>query len=620
MALQYESPNESFLSELRQLSRDAVQARKTLEQSNRLPEDFPREAVVDLCLALEKLKDGTAQNAGVQLEIARAMLPRIRREHFAEDVNSSEPNSDDARLYRGMLLDQHIGLLILAITTSLDEYRHQIQATHEDKVRVETELELDDSPLYRAANRSSAQVITQTEKLSTQIQNSGFDQNKYMDRLKRRIVDGGNLAHLAQSQLQLRPIVQRWYDSTVNAIMQTPDLIEKAGRMIVVGVDVSKPLVDWFVETIKDEIDSYIKYVASFGIALQQAGKRLQEHSPQKRGRAERQRDPEVVAAELKVAEMLKNGLTPPVKLASLVEILNLSGRFENRVIIHRPGDLALLNNLRHLTIQSLDPSVSALAKYPGLKDIFVRLSTLGVDLNQSEDVGAVSALTGLTSLSVNANQVSDISALGKLTGLTSLSVYANQFSDISALGKLTGLTSLSVQSNQFSDISALGKLTGLTSLSVQSNQFSDISALGKLTGLTSLSVNANQVSDISALGKLTGLTSLSVQANQVSDISALGKLTGLTSLSVHANQVSDISALGKLTGLTSLTVQSNQVSDISALEKLKTLEFVVLRQLKGRVDLRPLEELSSLKKIRLSDVATSHSGKIQHLVEQATT
>jgi hypothetical protein len=112
VAIDYGPPDPPFQGELNLVAVDAARADTALAEANRLPDDFPVETLNELCRALAGLKDGTGRNAGVQLEIARAMLPRIRREHFFPEDQVDPSDEDDVRLVRGMSLDQCIGSLI----------------------------------------------------------------------------------------------------------------------------------------------------------------------------------------------------------------------------------------------------------------------------------------------------------------------------------------------------------------------------------------------------------------------------------------------------------------------------------------------------------------------------
>ena len=568
MAIGYGPPDPGFLRELQQVSIDAVHTAETLATSNRLPDDFPTETVTELCNALSGLKDGTSRNAGVQLEISRAMLPRIRREHFYLEDQIDPGDDDDLRLIRGMVLDQNIAQLLLSVTTALDEYRHQLQSYHGDKVGVEDERRLPATESLDSLSSASLEISDRAQKLDRAFEERDFGKTVNSDTLRRRVNDGSNLAKIANAQLHLRPIVLRWFRATVSALLKTPSLLERAGKAIKIGVDIAEPFADWFVSCVKLEISHLAEIIGSFGEALEETGKRLGKYVSSERAMAERQRDPAVEAAEDQVRQMLLAGVKPPKELADLVEIMTLSGKPKNITIIPRQNDIGLLSNLKVLRIFNTNLNVSDILAL----DTLSGLTSLSVHANNVSDISALGTLSGLTSLSVHASNVTDISALGTLSGLTSLTVQANNVTDISALGTLSGLTSLTVQANIVTDISALGTLSGLTSLSVHANNVSDISALGTLSGLTSLSVHANNVSDISALGTLSGLTSLSVHANNVSDISALGTLSGLTSLTVQANNVTDISALGTLSGLTSLSVQASNITDISALGTLSGL------------------------------------------------
>jgi hypothetical protein len=160
------------------------------------------------------------------LEIARAMLPRIRREHFFSEDQIDPSDEDDVRLVRGMSLDQSIGSLITSVTTALDEYRHQLQIEHDDRVEVEEEGQFDEGESIESLNSASSAIIKNAAELERGFKEHRIGETLNGDVLRRRVKDGANLAGTARAQSRMRPIVKRWLRASAEALRGTPQLIQ----------------------------------------------------------------------------------------------------------------------------------------------------------------------------------------------------------------------------------------------------------------------------------------------------------------------------------------------------------------------------------------------------------
>ncbi|MCW2308112.1 leucine-rich repeat domain-containing protein [Rhodobium gokarnense] len=595
MALDYITPNANLARELHQVAKEAALVADRLRGINLMPRKFPEEAVNELCLSLLSLKDGTAEGCVEPLNFARYMLPLVRRDHFYIDGEEPENlDEEDTFFIRDSQLDQAMTRLYGAVGTALDEYRAQAQNRYDDYVGAEESFEFEDDGTFAEISDASRDVSENAEAEHQNLSEWSEPDSKKAENLRRQIQDSANIAHSVQSQIRIRPIVARWYESAGKALRKLPDVIISTADVMRAGIDVGQIWVEEWSAFRKRLRHLAYDQMRGLADALQATGERLKKHCRPAQNTIERQRDPEVMAAERRVKEILLAGDPLPKEIAQKAEIIVFRKRDGT---IKRSEDLLLLTNVRRLAVGNAGLKSSIFSALGQLSN----LTNLVVSANKVSDISALGQLSNLTSLAVNAAKVSDISALGQLSNLTSLAVNANNVSDISALGQLSNLTSLSVTANNVSDISALGQLSNLTSLSVNANNVSDISALGQLSNLTRLAVHANNASDISALGQLSNLTSLSVNANNVSDISALGQLSNLTSLSLHANNISDISALGQLSNLTSLSVYANNVSDISALRQLSNLTSLSVRA--RRLDLSDIVGSESLTSLRISDV-----------------
>lgn len=188
-------------------------------------------------------------------------------------------------------------------------------------------------------------------------------------------------------------------------------------------------------------------------------------------------------------------------------------------------------------------------------------LQTLHVRLNELGDISALSGLDNLETLDLSQNQISDLSSLAGLDNLHDLNLHGNQISDIAPLAGLTSLVTLSLRLNQVSDISALSAATDLTSLDISHNAVSDLSPLSSLTALSTLIAWYNQISDVSAVSGLTSLHKLDLGGNQIREISALAGLSHMSDLNLETNLIQDISPLCGLTSLSRLALENNRLN-----------------------------------------------------------
>ncbi|PWV97741.1 Leucine-rich repeat (LRR) protein [Hoeflea marina] len=569
-----------------------------------MPQNFPVEALEEICISLLYLEEGTAEGCIQPLNFARHMLPLVRRDHFY--ISGDEPelsDEEDTYFTREHPLDQAIMRLYVAVGTALDEYRSQAQDRYDDHIGAEETLEFGKDGTFAEIDQRSRDVSQDAEQ-SIQALSRWVDPNSIIaDNLRRQLRDSSNVAHSVQSQIRIRPIVARWYEAAGMALGKLPDVLIKTADRLRLGTDIAKIWIE--------EWSAFKKRLRSLGFdqirgladALEATGERLKRSAGRDRTNVDRQRDPEIVEAERRVREMLLSGTEIPAELGGKVESV-IFKHGEGK--IRRFDDLLQLRNLQSLSLLNIwldSGKLESLGQLSNLTSLSAR----------AKDISTLAQLSNLTNLTLVANSASDLSALGGLSKLTRLSVIANGASDLSALGRLSNLTSLSVQADLASDLSALGRLSNLTSLAVQANSASDLSTLGRLSNLTSLSVQADSASDLSALGRLSNLTSLAVQVNSASDLSALGRLSNLTSLSVHANEAHDLSALGQLSNLTKLSVSANKARDLSALGRLSNLTRLNLQAAKVR-DLAGLGRLTNLTSLHVQATMVSSLSELGRL------
>jgi Leucine-rich repeat (LRR) protein len=566
MALDYVGPNNSLARELDQVARESRNVADTLRGINLMPRLFPEEALDEICISLSNLNKGTAQGCVEPLNYARHMLPLVRRDHF--HIEGEEPeleDEDDTCFAREHSLDHAITRLYVAVGTALDEYRSQAQERYDDYVGAVEIIEFGQDGDFAQIAQKSREVSHQAEQ---EVQNLSewIEPNSIVaGNLRRQIQDTANIAHSIQSQIRIRPIVLRWYESAGMALKKLPDVLIATAKLIRVTTDITKIWWEEWSKFKKRLRDLLFDQIHSLTDALQATAERLKLGGGYKSKYIERQRDPEIVDAERQVKELLLSGTKIPKDLAMKAETIFFERSDGD---IDRVSDLLQLRNARSLGLINTSLTSNEIRKLGQLSN----LTSLTLKANDVSDLSALKPLSNLTRLAVEAQIVTDLSTLGQLSKLTSLTLKANKASDLSPLARLSNLTNLTVFTSKVSDLSPLGKLSNLTSLAVQSRRVSDLSSLDQLSNLINLKLHANEASDLSPLARLSNLTSLTVYASKATDLSPLAKLSNLTSLALQVNKTSDLSPLVELSNLTSLALRSHKITDFSTLGGLSNL------------------------------------------------
>ena len=301
------------------------------------------------------------------------------------------------------------------------------------------------------------------------------------------------------------------------------------------------------------------------------------------------------LAVRPRFVEGVENEIADIGPLASLALLtrLELQG---NRVSDLEP--LSSLGSLEYLELSN--NAVSDISPLAGLAS----LTYLGLSNNDVADLQPVSGLASLTRLDLNANRVRDLTPLSALASLENLDLTRNRVADISPLAGLTSLQELGLAINRIVDVRPLADLTSLTVLHLSRNPVVDISALRGIVSLEELTMGQNPVSDVEPLSALTSLRRLYLaHVRAVENLSFVSGMEELEDLHLAGTSVSDLGPLASLSKLEELYLGGTAVDDLSPLAHLKSLQYLGIHRLS--VDLRPLAELTSLKRITQLDWPT---------------
>ncbi len=575
MPLPYGPPNKQLARELGQVAIEATNLSDVLDGSNVSLETFPTDSLKALCHALIGLTEGTAENCRPPLELARNVLPQIRRQYFAlEEEESEHPAARDEmppQLYRGMSLDQHINLLLSAVATALDEYRTQAKERFNDEVRAEPVGEIDDQNILSEAYNVTTDVIKGIENATNDLDNSQLSYTQQGDILRRRLKDGQNLSLAARSQLRTRPIVRNWFENITNALRKTPDLISSAGRAIQMGASLAQPLVDWWIKFERDALNGLINKVRDLGRVLEVIGERLRKPRSMGARYGTTPSATEHTSVEDDVRKMLLSGITPSQTLAAQVKYMNLRGSRGAPNRIPKWEDVALLSNVENLEISYTNFDIERHLYH--LKNLR-HLLRLGLAVNTS------------------------LRNLGDIRQLKSLSLHAPRIQTIRPISGLKNLEELFILANNIESLAPLSGLVNLKSLSIVADYVSDLYPISYLTNLRSLSIQANSAGDIGFLRKLSQLQRLLIHSHIMRSIEPISSLHQLTSLSIHGNRIEDFEYLRELTNLKTLFISSMSLDNVRFLENTKYLEELHIDGAKHPIDVSPLRKLVYLKRI----------------------
>jgi hypothetical protein len=243
MPLEHSSPAPTLAAELDEVARDAQGLMEVLQRGLNipLPNEFPREQLIDICSILVLLPRGTAEGCREPLEYARRRLPSIRREHVSTD--SILRDEAAPLLVRGARFDQKLATLISSVSTALDAYGRLAA----DETGPDFKPEAGIKPSSKATVED---VVTRARELDAglgaaqktvgEVSQPGSAQ---VDRLQRQLQDARGLNQLTSAEVRMPRVVAGWLRSTVSALKNYPEIIRRTASGLQLGADVAEV---WF--------------------------------------------------------------------------------------------------------------------------------------------------------------------------------------------------------------------------------------------------------------------------------------------------------------------------------------------------------------------------------------
>lgn len=282
MALNYDKPDTRLLRELQAVADHARELTRVLETAANIkfPDDFPFEEVELLTKTLMGLPDGTAEGSKEILDYGRARFAHIGR-RFIKHGDEAEGEADEAvppGLERGMAADRAIRELLSSISYAQAEYSEQSGEAIDDDSGAETGVrpgsDLADDLSELGGDLQA--VEGETEELGRKIEETTLATSARADRLGRQVRDAGGHAGLARNELQ-QPEPKPGRLERINRVLaQLPDVIEKTGQAMQVGIDIGKPFADqWFNQVPTDIFNLVVKHLRLAAKNVEKAGQRL---------------------------------------------------------------------------------------------------------------------------------------------------------------------------------------------------------------------------------------------------------------------------------------------------------------------------------------------------------
>jgi Leucine-rich repeat (LRR) protein len=572
MPLPYSAPPPDLAVELSEVRADASALVDFFRQLNTpLPENFPKNAVLEIANALRELPDGTARGCLRPLSESQSQLAAVRSQHILhEDLGSVDQNENSPSPLRGEPIDQRLRNLMSSVSTALQTAnRLAAEEWEPESPEAGTSPPSDDST--NSLVRQSVETQKELEHERREFDALRKEGSSQADTLRRRLTDALILNWLGRGELRMPQIVAARLRRIASTLRDYPNLLEQSAQLISTGIDVAEYAFDkWHLlkarmfkagtQTIREIADDFASY-----------SKRLETRRHEGPAVAQLPQPPEDFDI-FRATEMIHAGKAPPEAWRPFIDHLPLGTR--------KLGSLAPLSGLTKLrSVTRVRVRVRDISALSSLNS----LETLNLDSTQVDNLKALFGLTSLRSLSIDDTRIIDLTPLSGLFSLESLSLMRTGVNDIRALTYLSSLQSLYLNGTEISDITPLAGLTSLQTLFLGNTGITDVKALSHLVSLRTLRLDATKITGIEPLVGLTSLESLALRNTRVSYIKPLSNMVSLESLDLENTGVNDLRPLSALTSLHWLNLRGTSVSDLQPLLPLTSLRWLIVDKSKVR-------------------------------------
>jgi hypothetical protein len=234
MPLSYVAPTTELALELAEVRADAAALAEVFTQLNApLPQDFPKEAVVELASALHQLPNGTARGCLRPLNEAQSQLATIRSQYIRHDHPEEGWEIDHPPLFRGEPIDQRLRGLMSSVSTAL-QAANRLAAE-------EPEPEAPEIGVEPPNDASTTQLIERSARAQQELEGERNEldslhiKSESADTLNRRLTDAVILNQLSRGELRLPRIVSARLRRIATTLRDYPTLLQKAAELVTSG-------------------------------------------------------------------------------------------------------------------------------------------------------------------------------------------------------------------------------------------------------------------------------------------------------------------------------------------------------------------------------------------------
>ena len=283
MPLNYAQPGPRLLRELGAVAEHAGELHRVLKASNiAFPDDFPFQEIERLTKILVGLPKGTAEGCKEILDYGRTRFADIGQ-RFIKHADEIDPQCDGEAppgLERCMAVDRAIGDLLSSISYAQAEYSRQCGEAIDDDSGAEAGVrpggDLIDEVTDLCGDLEA--VAGETEQLGRKIEKTTLATSERADQLGRQVQDAGGHAWIARNELDQPAPKPGRLERIHRVLTRLPDVIEKTGQAMQVGIDIGKPIADqWFNKLPGDIFELVVQHLRLVAMNIESAGQRLKQ-------------------------------------------------------------------------------------------------------------------------------------------------------------------------------------------------------------------------------------------------------------------------------------------------------------------------------------------------------
>lgn len=238
-------------------------------------------------------------------------------------------------------------------------------------------------------------------------------------------------------------------------------------------------------------------------------------------------------------------------------------------------------------------------------------------NIDDITDIWGIGNLKNLRKLDLSGNRIKEIRGLENLTNLRYLNLCDNLIEKIRGLENLTNLQYLDLHFNRIKDIRGLEHLINLLHLDLRKNQIEEINGLENLTNLQELDLNDNPIkTDEEYLIEKSVQEIVRYCQTKVVTIKGTKYYVKDNTLDLSKSgirSIIEIEGLENLSTLKKLKLKDNQIKEIRGLQYLSELEELDLNDNQIK-EIDGLEHFKNLKKLYLRNNQIKELRRLEHL------